>query len=594
MTMNTNYNNLYKNLQQNQMIGFTNAGTSPYRYDLEYIFNKVKDIGKLVQLIRIERKNIIYGDKIFKLLLEIVGEESLNKSLLLETSNYTWNMDVINVIINRISSADLDDSVYPDYFMNNIVKMFNSTDLHKIDLLTLIHLALDIGQLEYSMDKYQINLIPDCYPKLIFDLAVYENIFTLISNIGQKFKSYYKTDLPIEKKYYPSMLIKEVVNLSNLYGSEFVIQFSKYSINKEKVKYFFEHIMRDELTNASVYNLTISDSFEEKVYKIIYANLRNDYLNYRDNPSCEYILNITYRVLFTLHDFLILPENKITVKLDKIIDLDFYLGCLANSLINIGQTVLTYLFNKLMYFDLASKNLLLNVMTYLKADETIPNIIIAEELENVYNKIAITNFTMTTNPFDINESNIKYCPIECKKLFCLIKPKQETNINILSNKLTDIANIFNNSNLDNINGYYEELKNKYPSLNINTVTSVITSNNDLKILGIREESKQIDPNNIYHSTNQQTQPTNQQTQPTNQQTQPTNQQTQTQTQTQTQQILPIDHNFNNMMNLPVSQNLIPNSNIILTGGKDFLKYYLKYIKYKSKYIGLKLNNSNIK
>ena len=31
-------------------------------YNLEYIFNKIKDIGRQVQLIRIERRGIIYGN----------------------------------------------------------------------------------------------------------------------------------------------------------------------------------------------------------------------------------------------------------------------------------------------------------------------------------------------------------------------------------------------------------------------------------------------------------------------------------------------------------------------------------------------------
>jgi hypothetical protein len=100
-----------------------------------------------------------------------------------------------------------------------------------------------------------------------------------------------------------------------------------------------------------------------------------------------------------MHDFLIIPTDN--VELDTIIELDFYFGCLANSLINVGQTVLTYLFNKLMYFDLNSKNILLNIMTYLKTDETVPNIEIAQELDKFYNSLNNSVFDQTNNLFQI-------------------------------------------------------------------------------------------------------------------------------------------------------------------------------------------------
>jgi hypothetical protein len=171
-----NNNSDYKPLTESYMVTFDNVGNSRDRYDLLYIFNKVKEIGKLAQILRIDRHNVIYGEKLLNLLIQIIGNKSLNKSLLLELSNYEWNMELINIITNRINLApNLDNSYYPDYYLLNILRILNSVDLNNIDLGTLMHLALDIGQLEYIMDKYKMQILDECYPKIIFDLKKINN-----------------------------------------------------------------------------------------------------------------------------------------------------------------------------------------------------------------------------------------------------------------------------------------------------------------------------------------------------------------------------------------------------------------------------------
>jgi hypothetical protein len=75
-------------------------------YNLEYIFNKIKDIGRQVQLIRIERRGIIYGNKLWELLGKILGESEINSDLVAELKNYEFNVQVLNSIEKRILSVD--------------------------------------------------------------------------------------------------------------------------------------------------------------------------------------------------------------------------------------------------------------------------------------------------------------------------------------------------------------------------------------------------------------------------------------------------------------------------------------------------------
>ncbi len=53
----------------NQLEQSTNKIIIQPDYNLEFIFNKIKEIGRLVQLIRIERRGIIYGNDLWESIL---------------------------------------------------------------------------------------------------------------------------------------------------------------------------------------------------------------------------------------------------------------------------------------------------------------------------------------------------------------------------------------------------------------------------------------------------------------------------------------------------------------------------------------------
>ena len=526
-------------------------------YDLEYIFNKIKDIGQLIQIIRIDRQNIIYGKKIWNLLFLLISDINYNKDLLLEASNYILNEDNINIIVNRINLAPLlNNSVYPDYFLNNIVKIFNNSNYNNINLSLLMHIAFDVGQLEYLSNKYQMYMVNDCISKLVFDITIYKNIFNIISTIGDKFKAYYKIDLLNQHHLFTEFVIQEINNLIKLYGNEFIIQLNKYKINKEKIKWFFETIMNDDIKNGDLFNINESNTFSERVYKVIYGNLRNDYINNSENPSCKYILNISYSILYGMYDFLTSKSDNINF--EKIIELIFYMGCFKNSLINVGQTVLSYLFTTLINFDVNSKNELLTITTYLIDNDNIPNLYIAQKLEQIFNKLNSTIFSHTINNFNINEENIKYLPIEVTKLYCIIKPKEITNINILTEKLTNITTIFATNNDLIINNYYTELYNKITKINNIEITSILTPQNDLELLGISINNTENNNQLSQEPTTQE--PTTQE--PTTQE--PTTQEPIAQSKLHPQQL---DNNFN----------------------YKYLKYKIKYFKLANL---LSINNQN--
>ena len=69
-----------------------------------YLTNILKDIGRLVQIIRIERRGIIYGTDLWELISKIFKEDEICSDLNAELENYEFSHYNMNIIINRIEA----------------------------------------------------------------------------------------------------------------------------------------------------------------------------------------------------------------------------------------------------------------------------------------------------------------------------------------------------------------------------------------------------------------------------------------------------------------------------------------------------------
>ncbi|AYV80302.1 MAG: hypothetical protein Gaeavirus28_1, partial [Gaeavirus sp.] len=453
-------------------------------YNLEYVFNQVKDIGRLVQTIRIDRKSVIFGDKLWVILNKILSSSEINSDLKTELGNYVFNNQVLDAVERRIDSLKtLDINAYPDYYMNNIIKMYLQSDAAQVNLLTLLHMALDIGELEYILSKYTTNNIAPCYIPKIYDDNLFFKIFDMIFQIGSKFKAKYKMNIPESQKLFPQLIIKYITNLFTTYGSNLIIQMGKFKINKDQIKLFFDTVMGDDLT-TELYNITANDTYEERIYKVIYGYLRDDYDTNQDNPAFEYILSITYKIYFDLLD--LYSFNKNYIPIDTFISLYFYMGAFHNSLVNVGETVAPSLFRELISYDINSKNKLLNTKAYLTTNDLVPNEDIVNLLNAAYDKINITQFEPSQNSIKIIPDHIKYIPAEITQLYCILKPKLSTDVDTVINKINEINIILSNPNPANnaADSLFAQLSSTIKLDDTPSVTSLITSQNDLDILGI--------------------------------------------------------------------------------------------------------------
>jgi hypothetical protein len=452
-------------------------------YNLEYIFNKIKDIGRQVQLIRIERRGIIYGNKLWELLGKILGESEINSDLVAELKNYEFNAPVLNSIEKRILSIDNPNpDAYPDYYMNNIVKLYNQTNGSDINMVSLMHMGLDIGQLEYIIYKYMVRPVAPCYVAKKYDDKMFINILSIIQNLGRSFKTAFANELPEDKILFPQLIIKYVRELFEKNGSELISQMSKYKISRDKIKLFFEVSLDDDLHNADDFNIFAEDTLGERVYKVAYKYLRDDF----NNGVNDYLLSISYTILFTMLD--LYDYDKLHLPIDMIIELMFYSGALLGSIGMGPELKPTTFFENMVIFDDMSINKLFNISSYFESNNKIPNEQIVGLLDKIHKKITTNKFTISSNKIDIIEEHVKYIPVETTQLFCLIKPKATSDVESLVAKLNEMIFTFSNPLPQNIDNLFNKLKESVSLDDLPIITSIITPDNDLDILGIDESA----------------------------------------------------------------------------------------------------------
>ena len=387
-------------------------------YKLENIYNKIKDIGRLIQIIRIEGHGIIRGSELWGLLSKILGEDEINGDLVAELKNYEFNTSILNSIEKRILSInEPKPDAYPDYYMNNIVKLYNQSNPGDINVISLMHMGFDIGQLEYIIYKYMSKPTLPCYIPKLYDDNLFIKILSMIQNLGRVFKNVYRNELPEDKKMFPLLLIKYIQELFEKNGSEIMNQMSKYKINRDKIKLFFEVTMDEDLHNADDFNINEEDTLSERVYKVTYKYLRDDF----GSQINDYILSISYKIVFTMLD--LYDYDKPHLPMDKLIELMFYSGTFLASM-EIGQeSKPTTFLSNMQGFDDISINKLFNLQSYFENNNQVPNKELMELLDKIYKKINTKKFSISSTKIDLIPDHIKYLPIEVTQLYCLSKPK---------------------------------------------------------------------------------------------------------------------------------------------------------------------------
>ena len=531
-------------INQNQVNKLNQLGVSIVKpvvlqeYNLEYIFNKIKEIGRLVQLIRVERRGVIYGNDLWELINKVVGEEKINSDLIAETKNYEFNMSVMNAVENRINSIEkLNLEAYPDYYMNNLIKLYNQNNV-ELNMVSIMHMGLDIGELEYLMHKYMLKPILPCYVPKKYDSSLFIKILSMIQTMGRTFKNSFVDELPEDKQLLPQMLVKHIQNLVEEMGSELIYQMKALKINRDKIKIFFDIVLDDDLHNADDFNIQEEDTMGERVYKVAYKYLRDDFTSGLN----DYELLSSYKILFTMLD--LYDYDKPNLPIDKIIELMFYSGNLLSSIgLDKEKKTSTFLDN-MKGFDDESINKLFDINSYFENNIQVPNKQIVDLLDKIQKKITTTVYPVSSKNLVIIPEHIKYLPIEITQLLCIIKPKAVSDIELLIQKLNELTvGISNPQNIDFLFNTIKETTNLDDEA---VITSIITPENDLDILNIDENAQE----NGEDATQENGEEQNQEEQPITQE--------------------------GTDAEPPVSQEEA-------TGGS----YYKKYKKYKVKYLELK-------
>lgn len=447
--------------------------------NLEFIFNKIKEIGKIIQTIRIERRGIIYGAKIWELLSNILSKEEINSDLITEIKNYEFNTAVMDIVDKRINAINnFNPDAYPDYYLNNLINLYYQNN-SELNMVSLMHMALDIGQLEYLILKYMNKPVNPCYVPKIYDNELFLKILLMIQNIGMIFKNNF-IELPEDKKLLPQLIIKYILTLFEDYGSEIVNQMSKLKLNRDKIKLFFEATMDEDLHNADDFNIQQEDTLGERAYKVIYKYLRDDF----NNNFSDNLLDASYKILFVMLD--LYDYDKPHLPIDKIIELMFYSGELLQSINKEGKTT-TFLEN-MKSFDEVSINKLFNVNSYFENNDFVSNEQIVTLLDKVITKLKTKHYSISTEKIVIIPEHISYLPVEITQLYCIIKPKQTTSVETLIQKINELT--INVSNLATIDVLFDNLKDTIKLDDIPVITSILTPENDLDILGIDENISQ--------------------------------------------------------------------------------------------------------
>jgi hypothetical protein len=452
-------------------------------YNLELIFNKIKAIGNTVQTIRNEKSGIINGIKLWNLINEILSDEDLNSDLYLEIQNYEFNIKLFDTFEKRLNTIKIiNNDAYPDYYMNNIIKLYYQNQKN-INMISIMHMALDIGQLEVLILKYLYKPIIPCYSSVKFDKQIFSKLILLIRTIGRSFIKIFPNDIPENKKFFGNMIVKHIQNLFLTFGNDLINYVLKYTIDFDNLDLFFDITMDEDLHNANDFNLYADENLHDRAYKIIYKYLRDDF---NDNIN-EYQLSITYQLLYFMLDL----YNTTKLSLDKIIEFSFYTGQFLELLNN--NTDSTTFINIIKSFDDDSIIKLFDVENYLMNNSHNSNKQIFTLLDDFHNKINNMNFKKTKEKLLIIPEHIKYMPIEITQLFCILQPKQISNLDNLTNLLNELNSQLLNSNDTLFNTLLESID----LTNLPAITSILTSDNDLKILGIDyddndEEITQID------------------------------------------------------------------------------------------------------
>jgi hypothetical protein len=455
-------------------------------YNLEYIFNKIKEIGRIIQTIRIERRGIIYGTELWEMLSNILGKEEINSDLVAEVKNYEFNVKVMDIAEKRINAIqNFNPEAYPDYFLNNIVKLYYQNNSTELNMVSLMHMGLDIGQLEYLIYKYITKPILPCYMPKKYDDQLFYKILLLIQTIGRTLKNVFINNLPEDKILLPQLLVKYIQNLFEEHGNEIINQMSKFKIDRDKIKLFFEATMDDDLHNADDFNIQSEDTMGERAYKVTYKYLRDDFNNKLD----EYLLRSSYKILFIMLD--LYDYDKPNLPIDKLIELMFCSGeFLASITISKDLKTTTFLEN-MKSFDDMSINKLFNISSYFKNNNLIPNKQISDLLDKVIKKLKTMHFSISTENILIIPEHISYLPVEITQLYCIIKPKQTTNVEMLMNKLNEInLQLLNPASLEEL---FKKLKDTVKLDDVPVITSILTPENDLDILGIDENEEDETP-----------------------------------------------------------------------------------------------------
>jgi hypothetical protein len=137
-------------------------------------------------------------------------------------------------------------------------------------------------------------------------------------------------------------------------------------------------------------------------------------------------------------------------------------------------------------FDDGSINKLFNINSYFESNNRIPNKEVVDLLDKIQKKIDGYKFTISTDKIDVIPEHIKYIPIEITQLFCLIKPKEASDVDTLVQKINEMTFTFGNPMGPNLDVLFNTLKESTNLDNVPTITSIITPENDLNILGIDE------------------------------------------------------------------------------------------------------------
>ena len=265
-------------------------------------------------------------------------------------------------------------------------------------------------------------------------------------------------------------------------GTEIISQMSKYKINRDKIKLFFEVTMDDDLHDTNNFNIYEEDTLAERVYKVAYKYLKNDF----DNQINDYQLSISYKIVFIMLDLYNYDNPHLPI--DKLIELMFYSGTFLTSIENTHDSKFTTFLNNMLAFDSISINKLFNLESYFQNNNQLPNNKLMELLNKFHEKINTEIFSISNTKIELIPEHIKYLPVEITQLYCLIKPKNITDVDVIIKKINEVVFIFSNPTPQNIDTFFNMLKETINLDNVPIISSVITHENDLHILKINQSN----------------------------------------------------------------------------------------------------------